>query len=66
MGFEDLRSVRQIAEANPAFSEASLRWLIFKAKDNGLEDAIIKVGRRVLIDIRRFDDWIESKRRGQA
>ena len=58
MSFKNLRTVRQIAEANPAFSEASLRWLIFNAKKNGLNRAIIRVGRRVLIDETLFDEWL--------
>lgn len=60
--FDKLRSVRQIAERNPAFSEASLRWLIFRAGQNGLDRALVRIGRRVLIDEPRFNDWIETQR----
>ena len=63
MSFEDLRTVRQIAEANPGvWTEASLRWLIFNAENNGLSNAIVKIGGRVLIDVTRFNRWIESNR----
>jgi hypothetical protein len=63
MAIEDLRTVKQISEANPGvWSEASLRWLIFNAKQNGLDAAIVKPGGRVLIDIRRFNEWLESNR----
>lgn len=52
-----------------AFSEAALRQLIFAAEDrfaasgekvpgNGLNAAILRVGRRVLIDLDRFDEWL--------
>jgi hypothetical protein len=64
MNFEHLRTIRQLAEANPAFSEPSLRWLIFQATNNGLADsgAIVRIGRRVLIDQDRFGRWLETYR----
>ena len=41
--FQNLRTVKQIAEADgSAFTEGSLRWLIFNAQDNGLEDVLIR------------------------
>lgn len=67
-----LKTVRQFSQAYPAFSEASLRWLIFCAKSrqtskghipgNGLSSALIKVGRRILIDEVRFWEWIDDHR----
>lgn len=56
-----LMTVRQLAEAQPAFSESSLRWLLFNAHTNGLDDsgAIVRIGRRVLIDVDKFGVWIE-------
>ena len=62
VGFGDLRTVRQLASMNPAFSEASLRWLIFNAEKNGLDCALVKPGRRVLIDIHEFERWLEERR----
>jgi hypothetical protein len=32
---------------------------------NGLAPAIIRVGRRVLIDLDRFDEWLEAQREGE-
>ena len=60
--YEHLRSVRQLAEANPAFTEASIHWLVFNAKDNGFDEVIVRVGRRVLLDIDRFNKWLEERR----
>jgi hypothetical protein len=59
-------TVAQFAEANPAFSEASLRWHIFEAPRNGLQAAaaIVRVGRRVLIDVDRFERWIRQGQTG--
>lgn len=58
-----LNTVRQFAERNPAFSEASLRWKIAKAEENGLAEAgaILRHGRRVLIDADKFFNWLESR-----
>ena len=64
MSYQDLRSVRQVADANPAFSEASLRWMIFRAAENGFGEVIVKLGGRVFLDVRRLDEWIESNRLG--
>lgn len=65
-------SVRQFSIRNPAFTELSLRNLIFKANKrqsskgviagNGLLEAgaILRLGRKVLINEERFFNWIES------
>jgi len=63
MTHEHLRTVKQLAEANPGvWTEASLRWLIYNARQNGLEKALLKVGRRVLIDVPEFERWLEGQR----
>lgn len=66
-------TVKQFAERNPAFTEAALRNLIFKAEPrlsvkgefpgNGLIEAgaIVRLGRKVLIDESRFYDWLEAQ-----
>ena len=65
-------TVRQFAERNPAFSEPSVRNLVFKADSresslgtisgNGLLEAgaIIRIGRKVLIHEARFFAWLDS------
>jgi hypothetical protein len=66
----DLFTVRQFAERQPAFSEPSLRWMIFCARSSdpeaagaGMEEggAICRVGRRVLINESRFFAWLDAK-----
>lgn len=67
-------TVAQVAAAYPVFSQASLRDLIFKAGDrfsskgdripgNGLAEAgaIIRIGRKVLVDLDAFEAWIDSR-----
>ncbi len=59
---KNLRTVPQMVEECPAFSEAALRKLILRAPLNGLEPAIVRLGRRVLIDYAQFNQWIEGNR----
>lgn len=64
-------TIRQLSERFPAFSEPALRNLIFCAKPrlstkgqipgNGLDRAIIRVGRKVLIDAEEFQAWLRDK-----
>ena len=76
----DLFSVAQFSEKFPAFSQASIRSLILNSADrrnsrgeripgNGLTEAgaIVRVGRRVLIDEAAFFRWVaEQQRRARA
>lgn len=66
-------NIAQFSLQNPAFSESALRNMIHKAdarksslgdiEGNGLIEsrAIVRLGRKVLINEERFFDWIESK-----
>jgi hypothetical protein len=42
--------------------ESQIRWLIFNAASNGMDDfkVIQRIGRRVIIDQDNWDAWIES------
>lgn len=70
-----LLTVRQFAEKHPAFSQGSLRNLIFLAESrktsqgriagNGLDVALVRVGRKVLIDEAKFFSWIDSQQGGK-
>lgn len=66
----DLCTVKQLAARHPAFTEASLRFHIFMARphrgkatahlENGLESAIVRIGRKVLISEAAFLAWVQS------
>lgn len=71
-----LATIAQAAEQYP-FSRAALRDLKFRAFDrtnsrgeiirgngSGAAGVWIQVGRKVLIDLDRFDAWIDSHREG--
>lgn len=72
----DLFTVEQFAERRPAWSQAALRNLILNAADrlnsrgeripgSGLSEAgaIVRVGRRVLIDEQAFFRWIAAQQK---
>ena len=66
-----LLSVKQFAQRHPAFTEGSLRWLIFKASQpsrtahdvsqNGINRAIVRIGRRVLIHEEAFFELLNEQ-----
>jgi len=53
-----------VRHASEGWTEGSIRWLIFCAAANGLDDAgaIVRQGRRVFIDEERFFSWLRSVR----
>jgi hypothetical protein len=61
-------TVRQFSQENPAWSEASLRWLLFNEEINGLarSGAVIRQGKRVLLDKPRFFLWVRSGQKRSA
>lgn len=71
-------TVRQFSERYPAFRQVSLRRLIFfsvprrnSADDgssaaNGFEHAIVRVGRRVLIDEEKFFEWLDMQQQAKG
>lgn len=60
----NLFTVRQFSERHPAFSEASLRALIFNSPSNGFAPAVKRVGRKVLLDETEFFAAIDRINRG--
>jgi hypothetical protein len=66
MSIQGLRSLKQLAAECPAFTEGSLRWLVFNAPTNGLAPALVRIGSRVLIDRDAFQQWVFSHRQAAA
>ena len=44
------------------FTEGALRWQLFNREQNGLDRAVVRVGRRLLIDEAEFVAWLRSQR----
>lgn len=55
-----LLTIRQFSEAHPAFSVGSLRHFLFFRESNGLDAAVRRVGRKLLLSERDFFAWIEA------
>lgn len=57
-----LLTVNQFCEKHRAFTRGGLRDRIFYAETNGLKKAkaILRNGRRVLIDEERFFNWLQE------
>lgn len=66
-----LLTVRQFSDKHPAFPQGSLRNLIFLAESressngkiagNGLDVALVRIGRKLLIDEAKFFQWIDEQ-----
>ncbi|MCC8995964.1 MAG: hypothetical protein LM517_02650 [Nitrosomonas sp.] len=69
-----LLTVRQFSDKHPAFTQGSIRNLIFLAENrktsrgtiqgNGLKIALIKIGKKLLIDEEKFFQWIDELQGG--
>jgi len=55
-------TVKEFSYKYSAFTENSLRWLIFNRVSNGFDSCFRKVGKRVLIDEAAFFLKVESAR----
>ena len=58
-------TVNQFIKKYTAFSLGGMRSLIFNEESNGLakSGAIVRIGRKILIDDAKFFAWIESQQK---
>ena len=63
MSVPTLLTVSQFSEKHQAFPEGGLRHRIFYSESNGLKasGALIRNGRRILINEEKFFDWITAE-----
>jgi len=61
-----LVTVNQFVGKHQAFTQGGVRALIFNEHSNGLakSGAVIRLGRKVLIDEILFFDWIKNQNKG--
>lgn len=61
-------TVNQLIEKHPAFTNGGVRSLIFNEKTNGLAEsgAIVRIGRKLIIDESKFLGWVESQNQKAA
>ena len=55
-------TVSQLVASRPYMTESAARWLLFNRAQNGLNKAVVKIGKKVLIDEESFDKWVEEHR----
>ena len=58
-------TVQQFTVKHPAFTLGGLRHQIFNEATNGLakSGAIVRIGRKVLIDENKFFAWVQSQQK---
>ena len=54
-------SLKQITEIHPAFTLPGLRWIIFNEKFNGASVFIKRIGKKIVIDLEAFENWVNEK-----
>lgn len=61
-------TVNQFCEKHKAFKIGGVRSQIFNAETNGLKEsgAIVRIGRKVLINETKFFAWVESQNKQVA
>ena len=57
-----LGSVTDVVNLHCGLTEGALRALLIRRHANGLAPYVIKVGRRVFIDLNGFQRWLMSQR----
>lgn len=62
MDVQNLLTVAQLAELNPAFTEPTLRWWIFNAEAIGFAKCLVRIRGRVFIDRVALEAWLEEHR----
>jgi len=65
---KQLLTINQLIQKHPCFTLCGMRYYIFNEKINGLEasGAILRLGRKILIDEERFFLWIENQNAQKA
>jgi len=58
-----LSTVKNLPSLYPdaGFTESSIRWCLFNAKENGFSHCVVRMGRKVLIDLSKFEEWLDSQ-----
>ncbi len=56
-------TVREMPTYYPFFSQSALRHLIHENR-NGVQECMIRVGRRLLFDLEKLQIWIDKQQMG--
>jgi len=58
-----LSTVKNLPSYYPdaGFTPNSIRWLIFNSSENGFTHCIRRVGRKILIDLDAFEEYLDNE-----
>lgn len=54
-------SLKQVPVIHPAFTLPGLRWIIFNEKFNGASVFIRRIGKKIVVDLSAFENWVEGR-----
>ena len=60
-----LVTVKDILAANPCLTHGWLREQLFFRQENGLAKCVVRLGRKLLIDLDAFEQWLLSRQVAQ-
>jgi len=55
-----LATVKELLDANPYMTNGWLRQQLFHRETNGLDACVLQMGRKLLIDVDEFEQWMEN------
>ncbi len=63
-----LLTVNQFVSEHSFATNGGIRFLLFNSKNNGMNKAgvVKRIGRRVLLDEKKFFEWVEAQNAGGA
>ncbi len=60
-----LVTVKDILAANPCLTHGWLREQLFFRDRNGLDECVVQIGRKLLIDMDAFEQWLLNRKAEQ-
>lgn len=54
-------TVKQVKQIYPAFTDSSIRWIIFNESRYDRYKWLKRIGKKILIDKKEFDSWIREQ-----
>ena len=62
VSLNDLMTIEGLTAVNPdIFTVSTLRWQLRHRHENGLANACVKAGKRLLISKSRYESWLASQ-----
>jgi hypothetical protein len=55
-------TVKDMNKYYPAFKESTIRNLIFNEETNGFKRCIRRIGKKILIDLTKFEQWVDEQK----